>query len=118
MRGLNKWGDLVGNYVDSLGTHGFAWLAAGQFWSFDIVGATATYAQSINDARQIAGYYQTGSSTQAFVAMPKPIPLPATLPLLAAGLVTFLRVRRVAPSHAGLRTAPRIIRCIGTKGTG
>jgi hypothetical protein len=94
VRGLNNWGDLVGNYVDSLGTHGFAWLATGQFWSFDIVGATSTDAQSINDARQIAGYYQTGSSTQGFIAVPKPIPLPATLPLLAAGLVVVLRGRQ------------------------
>jgi uncharacterized membrane protein len=97
--GLNNLGDLVGKYVDSLsGTRGFVRLESGNFWTFDIAGAGGTFATAINDSRLIAGYFQTGSTYQGFVAMPTPIPLPATLPLLAAGLLTVLRRCRIRPA--------------------
>ena len=97
--GLNNLGDLVGKYVDSLSnTRGFVRLGSGNFWTFDITGAGGTFATAINDSRQVAGYFQTGSAYQGFLAMPKPVALPASLPLFAAGLLALLRRRRLPPA--------------------
>ena len=95
MRGLNGLGDLVGEYVSNVGkASGFVRLGSGEFWTFDIAGAANTYATAINDTRTVVGYFGDSSAYQGFVAMPIPIPLPAALPLLSAGLMVLAGVRR------------------------
>ncbi len=99
VRGLNGLGDLVGEYVNSLGkTSGFVRLGSGEFWTFDIANALNTYAASINDARTVVGHFGSNNAYQGFIAMPVPVPLPATLPLLSAGLLLLARLRRRAPA--------------------
>ncbi len=101
VRGLNGLGDVVGEYVDNLGKHGFARLGSGQFWKFDIVGAANTFAAAISDNRVIAGSFGTNDVRQGFLVIPVPVPLPATLPLLAAGLLALVKARRrPLASHA------------------
>jgi hypothetical protein len=96
VRGLNGLGDLVGEYVDSLGkTRGFVRLGSGDFWTFDVVGTTKTFAAAINNSRTVAGSFLIGPDTyQSFIATPMPVPLRSALPLFAAGLLAVSRFRR------------------------
>lgn len=64
--GINSGGDLVGTYSDSSGMlHGFV-LSGGAFTDVDVPNATYTVATSINDSRQIAGYFLSKYTVHAF----------------------------------------------------
>jgi probable HAF family extracellular repeat protein len=68
--GINAAGKIVGSYRDTNGTsHGFL-LDNGAFTTIDVPGATApngTWANRINDAGQIVGYYYNASGTHGFL---------------------------------------------------
>jgi probable HAF family extracellular repeat protein len=54
--GINAKGQVVGNYNDSLGTHGFVY-DNGQFKAIDVPGARQTVANGINKQGVVVGYY-------------------------------------------------------------
>jgi hypothetical protein len=56
--GINKYNSVVGNYVDSSAkTHGFKRYSNGSTIHLNYPGATATFANGINDAGGIVGFY-------------------------------------------------------------
>ena len=83
---------IVGAYTEddpSNRTHGFLYDGT-TYTTFDVPGATYTYAYGI-DGGNIVGYYDVGSE-HGFLAV---IPEPATLSLLAAGMLMACRRRRL-----------------------
>src|SRR5438309_1498421 len=62
--GINASGQIVGQYHDAGGDHGFLYSGATYATLNDPLGANGTYAEGINDAGQIVGYYIDGNFTQ------------------------------------------------------
>ena len=57
--GINDSSQIVGQYDDLAGTHGFL-LSDGSYTTFDVPGAAKTVATAINNAGQIVGWYVDG----------------------------------------------------------
>ena len=88
-------GNIVGYYSDGSGNrHGFSYDGTA-YTTFDVSGASSTHAYGI-DGGNIVGYYTDGSGTHGFLAV---IPEPATLSLLAVGMLMACRRRRVSCSR-------------------
>jgi probable HAF family extracellular repeat protein len=88
--GINNLGDIVGDFDNSTGTHGFL-LSGGMFTIIDAPGARATFAIGINDLDQIAGLFDPSDPTMhrmGFLATP--VPEPSTLFLLAAAFLALI----------------------------
>jgi uncharacterized membrane protein len=62
-------GDIVGNYRNASGFHGFL-LRADRYLTIDVPGATATRAFGINPGGAIVGSYVSGGKTRGFLATP------------------------------------------------
>jgi probable HAF family extracellular repeat protein len=104
--GINQLGQIVGYYSGAAGdTHGFLY-SDGTFSTLDVPGAVGgtlgagTYAYGINAQGQIVGTYLGAGGFQSFLATPVPVPEPASLSLLASGVVIVLA--------AGSRAAPGV----------
>ncbi|MEK7406297.1 MAG: right-handed parallel beta-helix repeat-containing protein [Acidobacteriota bacterium] len=65
-RGINDAGDIVGEYFDAAGTHGFL-LSGGKFTSIDLPGARQTWARGINARGDIVGTYSDGTANHGFL---------------------------------------------------
>ena len=67
--GISDAGDVVGNYADSRGRHGFVRSAAGTVASFDVPGAASgTFPTGINASGTVVGYFWTQPYTaQGFI---------------------------------------------------
>jgi probable HAF family extracellular repeat protein len=84
-RGLNKSGQIVGDYVDSAGTdHGFLY-SDGRYTTLDPPGATWTEAYGINAQGEIVGTY-IGANGIVYGFTASAVPEPASAILLACGL--------------------------------
>ena len=55
--GINNRGQIVGQYMDARGEHGYLRDARGRLTTFDLPGALATAPTRINDRGQIVGLY-------------------------------------------------------------
>ena len=84
-------GNIVGYYYDDSGSHGFSYDGT-TYTTLDVPGASNTEAYGI-DGGNIVGYSYVGSegSYSGFLAV---IPEPATLSLLAVGMLMACRRRR------------------------
>jgi len=94
--GINDSGDIVGVYSDAGGAeHGFLY-AGGNFTTVDVPGSTLTRAFGINDSGDIVGTYNdvmdAMSVGHGFVA--SPVPEPATMLLLASGMMGLAGLRK------------------------
>jgi hypothetical protein len=66
--GINASGQIVGNYTDASGTHGYLLSGiGGSFTTFDVPGAASTFVNGINDSGQILGSYDAGGTRHGFV---------------------------------------------------
>src|SRR5581483_2286014 len=66
--GINAHGDIVGNFVDANGDHGFL-LKGGEYTAFDVpfAGATETIAFGVNSRDEIVGRYDVNGQTHGFL---------------------------------------------------
>ncbi len=64
--GINDAGDIVGEYYDAGGGHGFL-LSGNKFTSIDFPGAKQTYARGINSRGDISGTYSDGTTNHGFL---------------------------------------------------
>ena len=90
--GINDAGQIVGNFVDASGPHGFL-LSGGNFTTIDVPGSSFTRPlASTTPARSWEPSSRTPVETHGFLATPQPtvIPEPGTLLLLTTGLVGLL----------------------------
>lgn len=91
--GLNDNGQAVGDWIDAGGTmHGLLYnLASNTFQNIDDPnGLGSTTVNGLNDKGQLVGFYVNGNdNTIGFIANPTATPEPASLTLLAAGIVGF-----------------------------
>jgi hypothetical protein len=111
--GLNNNGLVVGSYVDANGvTHGLVYNTITNTYqtvddplasanpAFDVTG---TIINGINDAGQLVGFYSDGANVNGFLATPSVAPEPASLPLLALGvLLMACRIRQRNRARQGL----------------
>ena len=65
-QGINPQGDIVGNYTDRSGKHGFL-LSAGDYSPIDVSGATATSARDINPQGDVVGWYADSTGQHGFL---------------------------------------------------
>ncbi len=95
--GINTYGAVSGYFLDSANfAHGFVY-ANGSYAILDAPGAVrgtwSEFGANINDSGQVVGYYlDAGGWATGFRA--DPIPEPASLALLAAGLLALPALRR------------------------
>jgi hypothetical protein len=68
--GINSAGQVVGNYIDAYGSHGYVELNQELYKTIDFPGANATVATAINDSGVTVGYYVTGMTFHGFTAVP------------------------------------------------
>ena len=61
--GINDAGQIVGDYEDSTGEHGFLYSGGTYTTLNDPLGTDGTFASGINDAGHIVGYYYDSSGT-------------------------------------------------------
>jgi probable HAF family extracellular repeat protein len=65
-RGINNRGQIVGDFYDGTGSHGF--LKDGRtFTRIDVPGATGTAAYGINNRGQIVGWFYDGTKERGFL---------------------------------------------------
>ena len=67
--GINDLGQIVGNYGDASGGHGFLY-NNGSYTTLNDPFATSTTAFGINDAGQIVGFYSNASGNHGFLYDP------------------------------------------------
>lgn len=65
--GINKLGQIVGNYTDEFGSHGYMQSNITTYTTIDFPGAEGTVATAINDSGEIVGYYLEDSKYNGFV---------------------------------------------------
>ena len=105
--GLNNEGEVVGSYVDQLGiTNGFTFNDVTNTWTtvddpnasstaaFDVTGTTIN---GVNDIGQLVGFYSDGNNVDGFLA--SPVPEPASLGYVAAGLLLSACIYRRKRPH-------------------
>lgn len=107
LRGINDRGDVAGWATADDFTFGFHYSADGVLERFSMPGASTTWAQGLNNAGVIVGYYFLESDVdvaRAFIAMPSPVPEPGAAWLLSMGMVGLV----VAARHqrASVPSAP------------
>ena len=66
-QGINNRGDVVGQYTDAAGYHGFIF-SSGEYRTIDVPGSTNTSIWSINEAGKLAGFYLSSKGVFGFVA--------------------------------------------------
>jgi hypothetical protein len=94
--GLNDNGFAVGDYIDAGGTmHGLLYdLANNTFVNEDDpFGVGTTTINGINDRNQLVGFYVDGNDNTIGL-LADPVPEPASLTVLAAGLLGLIIIRR------------------------
>lgn len=118
--GINDSGQIVGDFVDALGSHGFV-DTGGSFTTVDVPGFCCTSAQGINDNGQIVGWVGYPASPEmAFVATPGAIPEPPSLLTLATCLAalsgTALQKRRNDLERDVCRSSLRLLSVVTQHG--
>jgi hypothetical protein len=69
---INPQGDIVGDYQDADGLHGFLRTEDGDFFRLDFPGSNNTQARGINAQRKVVGFYvDSGGARHGFVARPR-----------------------------------------------
>ena len=108
---LNVLGQLVGRWVDAAGVNHGYFYEGGVYRSYD-VGSLGTSGFGVNDAGQVAGWYQDAAGFHGYLSTVAAVtaPEPATLVLTAAGLCGLAlaarrRARRTVERDPG---SPRI----------